>query len=64
MSCIHLQNQNQEGKKVFWLSEQKLLIPRTGEKGANAQSLHTDSNPENGGKLLQNVSNVTHCYIV
>lgn len=36
------------GKQVFWLNE--VLVPWMGEKGANAQSLHTDS--DNGGRLL------------
>jgi len=45
-----------KGKQVFWLNE--VLVPRMGEKGANAQSLHSDS--DNGRRLLWNTSNITH----
>lgn len=44
------------GKQVFWLNE--VLVPWMGEKEANAQALHTDS--DNGGRLLWNTSNITH----
>lgn len=44
------------GKQMFWLNE--VLIPWMGQKGANAQSLHTDL--DNGGRLLWNTSNITH----
>jgi hypothetical protein len=36
------------GKQVFWLYE--VLVQWMGEKRANAQALHTDS--DNGGRLL------------